>query len=154
MSEIEAVVLACRRLYAALEAFDAHACDMISISRNDLRCLNLLETGPVPAGRIAASLGLSTGSVTALIDRLERKGLVVRQQDPSDRRSVNVAATPKVYETIGKLYASYAERLRQSVAQCDLPTRTAMTEGLLLAARACEESLEDMRPREQTDRSR
>lgn len=53
--------------------------------------LELWQRGALPAGRIADLLGLSTGAVTALIDRLERHGLVERMRDPSDRRRVLVS---------------------------------------------------------------
>lgn len=111
-----AVIAACRRLHAAIDALDQRAADMLGLSRGDLRCLNLLEMGPVTPSRIATSLGLSTGSVTALIDRLEAKGLVERSRDPSDRRGVLVSATPKVFKTIGALYASCSEILKTTVA--------------------------------------
>lgn len=114
--EADPVVAACRRLHAAIDALDQRAADMVGLSRGDLRCLNLLEMGPMTPTRIASRLGLSTGSVTALIDRLEAKGLVKRSRDPSDRRGVLVAATPKVFSTIGALYASCSEILKAAVA--------------------------------------
>ena len=117
----EAVVAACRRLHAAIDALDQRAADMLGLARGDLRCLNLLETGPATPTRIAGGLGLSTGSVTALIDRLERKGLVERSRDPSDRRGVIVTATPKVFETIGTLYAQCSDLLRATVAAYPAP---------------------------------
>lgn len=43
---------------------------------------------PMTAGRLAAELGLSTGAVTTLIDRLEREGHVRRERDTTDRRRV------------------------------------------------------------------
>ncbi|HEY3557692.1 MarR family winged helix-turn-helix transcriptional regulator [Kribbella karoonensis] len=43
---------------------------------------------PLTAGQLAAELGLTTGSVTTLLDRLERAGHVRRERDPADRRRV------------------------------------------------------------------
>lgn len=40
------------------------------------------------AGELGKKTGLSTGSVTALVDRLEKAGYVVREKDPNDRRRV------------------------------------------------------------------
>lgn len=109
------VIAACRRLHAAIDALDQRAADLLGITRADLRCLNLLEDGPIPPKRIASGLGLTSGGVTALIDRLERRGLVKRDRDPSDRRGVLVAATPQVFQSIGQLYKSCAERLYATV---------------------------------------
>ena len=61
----------------------------------DLEALDILGlTGPIPAGRLAALTGLSTGSVTALIDRLEAAGAARREPDPADRRRVIVRPLP------------------------------------------------------------
>ena len=56
--------------------------------------LNALEHGPKKPRDLALALGLTTGAVTSLIDRLERRGLVLRSPDPDDRRGVLVVPTP------------------------------------------------------------
>lgn len=48
----------------------------------------LREKGPITAGEMSKITGLATGSVTALIDRLEKMGYVHREKDPDDRRKV------------------------------------------------------------------
>jgi DNA-binding MarR family transcriptional regulator len=48
----------------------------------------LLRHGAMSAGAWGRLTGLSTGAMTGLIDRLERKGLVRRVPDPTDRRKV------------------------------------------------------------------
>jgi len=48
----------------------------------------ILQKGQMTAGELAAVTGLTTGAVTALIDRFERKKLVKRQPDKTDRRKV------------------------------------------------------------------
>ena len=40
----------------------------------------------MPAGRLAELTGLTTGAVTAIIDRLEEAGYLRRTDDPKDRR--------------------------------------------------------------------
>jgi DNA-binding MarR family transcriptional regulator len=50
----------------------------------------LMRLGPVTAGEVAGYTGLATASVTSLIDRLEKKGLVRRVRDAQDRRRVMV----------------------------------------------------------------
>jgi len=64
------IVGACRRLHAAIDRLEERVADAAGISLSDLRYLNLLELGPLPATAIARQLHLATGSVTALIDRL------------------------------------------------------------------------------------
>ena len=66
---------------AAVDALDDAAAANLGINRTDLRCIDVLLQEPdgsaIPA-RLAERLGISTGSVTALIDRLERLGYVAR----------------------------------------------------------------------------
>jgi DNA-binding MarR family transcriptional regulator len=60
----------------------------------DVRVLDLLHsTGPMTAGQIADHTGLTTGSTTSLLNRLEEAGLVRRERDPDDGRRVIVQLT-------------------------------------------------------------
>jgi DNA-binding MarR family transcriptional regulator len=86
-------------------AFDALAADRLSISLTDLRCLDIVQgRGGVTAGELAVASGLTTGAVTAVIDRLERAGLARRVRDPDDRRKVNVEVTDRHYEQTGEIW--------------------------------------------------
>jgi DNA-binding MarR family transcriptional regulator len=62
--------------------------------------------GPLPAGAIAETTGLTTASVTALIDRLERRQFVRRLRDPSDGRRVIIEVTANGIDTFAPFYAS------------------------------------------------
>lgn len=99
---------ACRALHAAYDRFDHAVAERLGMSRNDLRCLNLLEHGPLGPGEIGRRLGLSSGAVTALVDRLEAGGFARRSADPNDRRAVRVEATPAVYAALAGLYKRLA----------------------------------------------
>ncbi|NUP80581.1 MAG: MarR family transcriptional regulator [Nonomuraea sp.] len=70
--------------------------DRLGIHPTDLQCVALLdlEAGPVSTGEIARLTGLTPGSATRLVDRLDRAGLVVRQADPDDRRRALVSLAP------------------------------------------------------------
>ena len=80
---------------AAVHDFDAAAAAALGINLTDLRCLEILlhQESALPS-RLGAALGLTTGSVTAMLDRLEALGLVTRTRDAADRRKVIVRATP------------------------------------------------------------
>src|SRR5215467_3191885 len=67
------------------------ATEDVGVNPTDLGalCLLLLH-GPAPAGRLAELTDLTTGAVTAVIDRLEQGGFVRRELDPADRRKVIV----------------------------------------------------------------
>ncbi|MCW2890196.1 MAG: hypothetical protein QOE54_698 [Streptosporangiaceae bacterium] len=81
------------------------------INVTDLQCLNLLSLdGPMTPGQLAQSMGLTTGgAITAVVDRLEKAGFVLRSRDPDDRRKViiepvrdKVAALGAYFEPIGR----------------------------------------------------
>jgi DNA-binding MarR family transcriptional regulator len=63
-----------------------------------------LQKGELTAGELAALAGLTTGAVTGLIDRFEKKGLVKRQFDKADRRKVVIVSDT---EKIKALFAPY-----------------------------------------------
>ncbi|MEV0639546.1 MarR family winged helix-turn-helix transcriptional regulator [Streptomyces sp. NPDC050619] len=95
-----------RRYMASYALFNQAVADHLGLHPTDLQCLNLLtlEGGPVTTGRIAELTGLTTGSATRLVDRLERAGYVVRERDAADRRKVLVATVPEQAAEFGRLW--------------------------------------------------
>ena len=82
---------------------------LVGINSTDLECLDLLYlAGPTTPGQLARHTGLTTGAMTAVIDRLERAGYVRRSRDAEDRRRVLVEALPSVMQCIGPLYQRLA----------------------------------------------
>jgi DNA-binding MarR family transcriptional regulator len=65
------------------------------INVTDMQCINLLQlNGPMTPGALAEAMFLTTGgAITAVIDRLEKAGMVRRHRDDQDRRRVIVEAT-------------------------------------------------------------
>lgn len=83
-----------RSLQAALDTFDRDAAELLGLGRNDAAALRyLVEHGAATPSAIMVELGLTSGSVTALIDRLERAGFARRRPHERDRRSLVVEAT-------------------------------------------------------------
>ncbi|PWI17352.1 MarR family transcriptional regulator [Streptomyces sp. Act143] len=95
-----------RRYMASYALFNQAVADHLGLHPTDLQCLNLLtlEGGPVTTGRIAELTGLTTGSATRLVDRLERAGYVVRERDAEDRRRVLVATVPEKIVEFGRMW--------------------------------------------------
>jgi DNA-binding MarR family transcriptional regulator len=101
---------------AAVDAVDAAAAGYLQVNRTDLRCLEILYQGEaVLPSQLAAKLGLTTGSVTVMLDRLERLGYVTRSADPSDRRKVVVRITPKAARRATKIYGPVAQEGERDV---------------------------------------
>jgi len=95
-----------RRSMASYALFNQSVADRLGLHPTDLQCLNLLtlEPAPVTTGRIAELTGLTTGSATRLVDRLERAGYVVRERDAGDRRRVLVAMVPEKIAEFGRMW--------------------------------------------------
>ena len=88
----------------ATDVVDELISQLLGVNRTDARCLDILdERGSMSAGDLAEASRLTTGAITAVIDRLERAGLARRVPDPADRRRVVVELTPKAYETAMEL---------------------------------------------------
>jgi MarR family 2-MHQ and catechol resistance regulon transcriptional repressor len=84
----------------------------------------LLHKGAMPINTIGQKVLLTSGSMTAAVNRMENKGLVKRIQDPSDGRSFYVHLTPKGRNTIKKTYARHAENLEKIVGVLSDKERT------------------------------
>jgi len=54
-------------------------------------------------------------TVTGIVDRLEKMGLVTRQRDAADRRQVLVELTPAGYELLGRVRGGREQRLRDTL---------------------------------------
>lgn len=82
------------------------------LSGTDHKYLGLLiQAEQMTAGEIAKQTGLTTGSVTALIDRFEKQALVRREADPNDRRKVLVIPyTKRILELLQPIFADLQER--------------------------------------------
>jgi DNA-binding MarR family transcriptional regulator len=99
-----------RRSQNATDRFDQAVADTIGINRTDMRCLDVISReGPVPAGRLADETGLTTGAITTVLDRLERRGFARRVRDPNDRRRVLVELTPEAFQGSVNYYAAHME---------------------------------------------
>ncbi|MEE4205977.1 MAG: MarR family transcriptional regulator [Erythrobacter sp.] len=104
-----AVSDAIRSLHTAIDRFDVEAAGRLGLGRNDWRALRLLVEGGAQAPReIGAALGLTSGSITTLIDRLEARGLVQRQSDPADRRALVIQPRPAARRAMAQAYAPLA----------------------------------------------
>jgi DNA-binding MarR family transcriptional regulator len=76
-----------------------------------------LQKGKLTAGEMAELTGLTTGSVTALIDRFEKKGLVKRQADSVDRRKVFIVPdSDKIINLISPFYQSFQHETERLIA--------------------------------------
>src|SRR5215469_14035753 len=80
-----------RQCYGLGASFFRAAAARIEMADTDMQVLDILEsTGEASAGTLADLMGLSTGTFTGILNRLEKAGFVQRERDKSDGRRVIV----------------------------------------------------------------
>ena len=74
-----------------VEELTGATASFVNLNRTDFRALQALSSSRgMTAGELARATGLTTASITGVIDRLEEAGYVSREGDPRDRRRVVV----------------------------------------------------------------
>jgi DNA-binding MarR family transcriptional regulator len=107
-----------RSLQTDVDALDEAVAAHLRVNRTDLRCLDvLIQAGSATPGQLGTRLGLTTGSVTAMLDRLAKLGYLTRAADPADRRKVVVAPTALALRKAGEIYGPLAEAGSRDIAR-------------------------------------
>ena len=79
----------------------------LGLNTTDFEGLDLIfYRGAVTPSELSRYTGLSSGSTTTMIDRLEKSGLVNRQRNPHDRRGTLVVIDKEAVCKIGPLFTS------------------------------------------------
>ncbi len=106
-----------RRFSAGVVLFNQKVAERVGLHPTDVQCLNLLElVGTCTPGKMTEGMGLTTGGVTVMLDRLEKAGYVKREPNPDDRRSVLVRVSEKKMEQIDIHYAEVAKQFEAHIA--------------------------------------
>ena len=102
------------RTIANVVVFNAQVADQLGLGVSDMQFMTyLMQEGPLSPGRLSELSGLKSGSVTGVIDRLERAGYVHRERDESDRRKVRVVLNAERLQSAESPYAGQAANLRR-----------------------------------------
>jgi DNA-binding MarR family transcriptional regulator len=112
-------LLALRRAGSVMQLLGAAAAERIGINVTDLNCLNILALrGRMTAGELARATGLTTASITGVLDRLEDAGFVRREKDPNDRRRVVVRLdAERGRRDVAPVFAPVIQAYREAAAQ-------------------------------------
>jgi DNA-binding MarR family transcriptional regulator len=89
--------------------------------RTDLNALAVIMRhtaagGVVTPGLLRKELNLSSPATTALIDRLDSSGHLVRERDSTDRRQVHLRMTPKAFQDGGAIFAPLSGHMGAAIA--------------------------------------
>jgi DNA-binding MarR family transcriptional regulator len=126
---LQQLIAAQRMSQVATDRMDAAFCALLGVNRTDGRCLDIVHRhSRMTAGDLGREAGLTSGAVTAALDRLERAGYLQRVGDPKDRRKVLVQPTARVSALAEAVYGQIGRIGQQHMAampliQMDLLTR-------------------------------
>lgn len=94
MTEHDQILVALRRITRAIDLQSKRLLKETGLTAPQLVVLRALEReGPLPPSKIADRVSLSPATVTTIVERLTRLGLVERRPRESDRRGVEISLT-------------------------------------------------------------
>jgi DNA-binding MarR family transcriptional regulator len=100
------VVIVARKYGISSVLFRNAIGNKLGVNATDMECLGLLFfKGISTPTELARYTGLTTGSTTAMLDRLEKAKLIKRKPNPDDRRGVFIEIEKKSAKTVGLLFA-------------------------------------------------
>lgn len=100
----------------------------LTVAQGQLLCVLMAQ--PYGMGELGTILGLAKSSLTGLVDRTERNGLVRREPDPGDHRAVRIALTPRGSKLVEDFYAETCHRVDELTSGFDPAERDTLA-GLL-----------------------
>jgi DNA-binding MarR family transcriptional regulator len=129
---VGSVVRALRRVNFQGSIFGQSVAIRLGLSESDIDALEmLLDSGnTATAGRLAELLGMTTGAVTRVVDRLEQAGYVRRVADPADRRRVIIETVPERAAAVESLFASLERAAAQEADRYSPDQLTAISDFL------------------------
>lgn len=102
-----------KELYDSLES----DIDNYGLSRETFQILELLyNKGPQPIQKISDTFSIPSGSITYVVDKLEKKGLVERVPIPGDRRKTNVTLTDEGRSQFDLIFPKHAELISDNLS--------------------------------------
>lgn len=115
---------------ALAEPIQARLWQEAELTLTQVVVLRELRQGARTAGRLGLEVGLSPTSVTRLVDRLERRGLVSRRRDSEDRRCVHVHLEPAGDKLLSEIRILRGSDLHRAVESMSSEERQTLTAGL------------------------
>ena len=128
---IERVLELEEKVYRALRPIVPKEWLSVDLTMSQLKVLLLLFTdGPARMSVLASALGVSMTTATGIVNRMVQHGLLVRDNDPEDRRAVVCKLSEKGQELMTCLWEVGQTRVRSLLDQMTLPELHTISEAM------------------------
>jgi DNA-binding MarR family transcriptional regulator len=129
-TETKEALIAYLGAMALAEPIQARLWQEAQITLTQLSVLRVLRGAPQTSGKLGFEAELSPTSVTRIVDRLERRGLVTRRREGEDRRYVEIHLEPAGERLLGQLKILRGSDLYRAVEAMTNDERRRLTASL------------------------
>jgi MarR family transcriptional regulator, 2-MHQ and catechol-resistance regulon repressor len=139
------VVLA--RAYRALAHQSRRDIEQHGLVASEFAALEVLyHKGDLPVGDVSERVLLTSGSMTHIVDKLERRGLVARRRCPEDQRVTYLTITPSGRALMASIFPTHAEAIRRAAAGLGPDEKRALISLLKRLGLAAAQALKELSP--------
>jgi len=105
------------KAYQAVQEIDYRDIRSYGFNPTEFAVLDLLyHKGSHPLQQIGEKILITSGSITYVVDKLEKKGLIARQPCEKDRRVIYAVLTESGQEMMNRIFPQHAEVLTKALA--------------------------------------
>jgi DNA-binding MarR family transcriptional regulator len=118
-SNLETEIYSClKKILNAAEIYSSRLKDKTGLNASQLACLLALgSSGPLPLSKLSRKVFLSPSMITAIVDQLEKRELVVRARKSNDRRVIMIVLTKKGEDTVKNSPPSFQQQLMKGLRE-------------------------------------
>ena len=127
------IIMRIRQINRALSKHSKYLQDNYRITIPQLLCLKVIhQKGPIPLGELTRVVYLNNSTVTGIVDRLEKRGLVKRNRISRDRRQIHVTATEEGRRFLEKAPSEFQDRFLEQIGEVDSETADTILNSLTM----------------------
>jgi DNA-binding MarR family transcriptional regulator len=117
-NDIPQLTMGLRGLIVSGERLRNVLAHQLGLGPSDLVALGHVHNdGPLTPRELAARMEVTSGSMTALLDRVEKAGFLTRDTNPHDRRSLLIRATPAGSHAMQWVYSHFDTAMREALQE-------------------------------------
>ena len=145
---VEKVILEARQYGISTVLFRNLVGERLGVNVTDMECLGLLfHKGIATPSELARHTGLSSGATTAMLDRLEKGGLIERRPNPDDRRGTLIVLLKSGAERVGPWFSSVRQAQNDLVSSYSIEELEVISDFFMRVTRMWEEERENLQKR-------